>query len=111
MNHQPTATAPTADFAAAAAALASLAGLDASLPTPYVTIHTYGADTTITFQLDTPAEFEQWRTALTVPAEVVELKSHAGSNWLAATARFQGIKVCLRGYGLALASEPVAVAA
>lgn len=73
MNHQSSPTVPTAGLRAAAAALVSLTEMYAGLPTPYVTIHTYES-ATIDFQLSTPDGFEQWRTALTVPAEAIELE-------------------------------------
>ncbi|WP_328962924.1 hypothetical protein [Streptomyces virginiae] len=111
MNHQPSPTAPPAGLAAAAVALVSLTDMYAGLPTPYVAIHTFDGTSTVNFQLDTPHGFEQWRTALTVPAEAIDLKAYACDTWLAATAVFQGIEIKLAGYGIELAPELVAVAA
>lgn len=113
MNHQSSPTAPTAGLAAAAAALVSLTDMYASLPAPtYVTVHTFDSVTTVAFQLDTPDGFEQWRTALMVPAEAIELKSYMGGEaWLAASAVFHGLDISLCGYGLPLAPGLSAVAA
>ncbi|MGW7435656.1 hypothetical protein [Streptomyces sp. NPDC054849] len=111
MNHQSSPTAPPAGLAAAATALVSLTEMYAGLPTPYVTIHTFEGTPTIHFQLTTPHGFEQWRTALVVPAEAIDLTAYAGSTWLAANAVFQGIEIKLAGYGIELAPGLSAVAA
>lgn len=111
MNHQSSPTVPPPGLASAAAALVSLTEMYANLPTPYVTLHTYEAATTIKLQLDTPDGFEQWRTALTVPTEAITLKSSTGDNWLVADAVFRGVEIRLTGYGIELAPDLPAVAA
>ncbi|MFG2993989.1 hypothetical protein ACGFZK_32640 [Streptomyces sp. NPDC048257] len=103
MNHQSSPTPPHPALASASAALSSLLDMYAGLPTPpYVVIHTFEGVSTVDLQLDTPYEFEQWCTALTVPAEAIDLLTHGGTSWLAAVAVFQGVKVKLSGHGIAL---------
>ncbi|MFI8360775.1 hypothetical protein ACIGD1_11505 [Streptomyces sp. NPDC085612] len=112
MNHQSSPFTPTAGLAAAGAALTAIGAADTNLPTPYVSVHTFQGVTTIAFQLDTPHDFEQWRAALSVPVEAVELTSHAGMDWLFVKVLVQGIELKIRGYGLSVpASTPSAVAA
>ncbi|MEU2450087.1 hypothetical protein ABZ605_08510 [Streptomyces sp. NPDC012765] len=93
-------------------ALSSLTDMYAGLPTPpYVVIHTFAGVSAVDLQLDTPYEFEQWCTALTVPVEAIDLLTHSGTSWLAAVAVFQGVTVKLSGHGIAVTPGLEAAAA
>lgn len=107
MNHQPN---PMNKQAAAYAVLSALTQTHGHLPAPYVTVHTYGT-TTVDLQLNTPQEFEAWRSALLVPTESVDIKSGSGRSWLAANAVFHGVALRLAGDCAAIVAEPSAVAA
>ncbi|MFG2747230.1 hypothetical protein ACGFY0_45255 [Streptomyces chartreusis] len=102
---------PISDQAPAVAALLALTDMFGTLPSGYITIHTTG-DVRVGLQLETPAEFEAWRTALLVPPEDVELKQWNGSTWLSVDGLFRGVGIHLTGYGIAVpASAAEAVAA
>lgn len=114
MNHDITPPPPERTASAQALAAAALMGLTQMfglLPAPYVTVSSFG-ETLISLQLHHPADFEAWRTALLVASEDVWIGTGAGSQWLAADAVFQGVRITLTGFGITgLASVPAAVAA
>lgn len=90
-----------------AKALVELIRMFGDLPGVYVKIHSQ--ITSIPAQLDlqagSPADFEQWRTALAIAPNDVTLKAFNESVWLAADGVFHGVHVHLDGFGIALAAE------
>lgn len=84
--------------------LVALADFCGSLPTPYITVSGVYANH-VDLQLDNPADFEVWRTALQIPPAAVELHAYRPESWLAATTVVRGITVVLAGHGLLLAVE------
>lgn len=88
----------------ALAILAQLADAHASLPLPYITVHTTGTSR-VNLQLPTPDAFEQWRTALHVDASTVTLHSYGGGQWLKAETQYIGATVELSGMGVRVSDE------
>ncbi|MFD9369612.1 hypothetical protein ACFWA6_18235 [Streptomyces sp. NPDC060020] len=84
-------------------ALAALAAAYGHLPVPYITVQTTGP--AVDLQLDCPADFEAWRSALGVAPAAVTLHAYAGQTWLATNTLFRGIKVVLSGHGLPITVE------
>lgn len=102
MSHQ--STVPTLDQAqATVTALGCLVIEFPGLPAPYITIHT--SSSRLDLQLETPAAFECWRAALSVPTAAVTLHAYSDAVWLAADARYEGVTVHLSGFGVPLTVE------
>ncbi|MGW2985424.1 hypothetical protein [Streptomyces goshikiensis] len=91
--------------APAVTALAALVETFGHLPAPYIVVHT--ALTAVEIQLNTPQEFEAWRSALGVAPAVVTLHAYSGATWLAAETRFRGVALKLSGHGLNVTAEQV----
>lgn len=89
-------------------ALAELVQMFRHLPKPYVTLTRSIAR--LGLQLDSPSEFEQWRTALQIAPDTVDAKKSESDAWLAANGVFRGIEVRLTGFGLVLPQEKAATA-
>ncbi|MFE5090643.1 hypothetical protein ACFRCI_09610 [Streptomyces sp. NPDC056638] len=107
MNAQITREIPSlAQQAPAAEALMGLAQMAGDLPAAYIVIHA-SMPVHIAVQLDTPAQFEAWRTALQVPAESVEMLAEPSADmvWLATDMVVRGVAVRLTGHGVALSPE------
>lgn len=95
----------TSELVPAAEALVELACMFGRLPRPYVMFHT--SYVRIDLQLDSPAGFEAWRTALQIAPGDVQLKEFQGNTWLAADGVYRGVPVWLTGHGLSLSAEAV----
>lgn len=100
----------------AAEALVGLTKMLGHLPAPYVVVHS--TPPVIALQLNTPSEFETWRTALQLAPDTVTLHAYVDTAWLAADTVFRGVEVHLTGHGLPLTleqaetvQEPLAVSA
>lgn len=90
-----------AQQALAAEAVVGLTQMFGHLPAPFLTIHTvYTA--AVDLQLDTPQEFETWRTALQIAPDTVTLHVFQGSTWLGAEGVFRGVQLHLTGHNLPL---------
>jgi len=92
----------------AIAALLDLVRQHDGLPAPYITVqqpmpehHFYPR---FDLQLDTPCDFEQWRSALSAPASNVKLHATTSSTWLCVDTTFEGIHVHLSGFNVPLTS-------
>jgi hypothetical protein len=70
------------------------------LPDAYITIHAPFDDwpSRLDLQLDSPHDFEQWRSALAVPAADVKLHTTTSNTWLSADTAHQGVTVHLSGF-------------
>lgn len=96
-------TARFVDQTPAIEALAELNQMFGHLPKPYITMNRFGGQ--LGLQLDSPSEFEQWRTALQIAPDSVNAHSNESDAWLAANGVFRGVAVRLTGFGLVLPSE------
>ncbi|MFJ1869919.1 hypothetical protein [Streptomyces chartreusis] len=84
-------------------ALAELVQMFRHLPKPYITLTRSTAQ--LGLQLDSPSEFEQWRTALQIAPDTVDALSSETDAWLGADGVFRGVTVRLTGFGLVLPQE------
>lgn len=94
----------------AADALVELVKMFGQLPGGYVKIHAQrfaSCPVKLEFQLEAPHEFEQWRAALAIAPDSVQLASGASYVWLAAEGMFHGVAVSLTGFGVPLSAELV----
>jgi hypothetical protein len=92
--------------AAAYDALAALARQWPHLPRPYTTVHTADGNRA-GLQLESPSAFEQWRAALDIAPETVELHLFDGTAWLAAYGTYRGASLKLTGFGIQPPADPV----
>src|ERR1044071_9165104 len=99
---RPALTGTLADHASAIQTMAHLQETFPGLPSPFVTLN-LGA--TVDLQLGTPDAFEQWRTALEVPAAGTELHVYSDGVWLQAVTAVQGVTVGLSGHGLPITAD------
>lgn len=87
-------------------ALADLIDLHPALPEAHITIHVaYKNPAQIGLQLETPQDFEQWRSALGIDPADVTLHVTVGNSWLAADAVRESTRVHITGFGVLLAAE------
>ena len=89
--------------------LADLTEQHPTLPAPYIVIHRpyRGGPADLHLQLDTPSDFEQWRTALRVPADDVTLRFGGVSSWISAETTIDGVLVAFSGHGIALTAQQI----
>jgi hypothetical protein len=109
VTHEPTeqTTHPTIGGQAAVYdALAALARQWPDLPAAYTTVHTADGNQA-GLQLESPAEFEQWRAALGIAPETVEFHLFNGTAWLAACGTYCGVSLKLTGHGIQPPADPV----
>ena len=87
-------------------ALLNLIRRHPGLAAPYITVHApmpeYDAPAKLDMQLDTPSDFEAWRSALAVDPSGVALHTSASSVWLAADTWHAGTRVHLSGFNVPL---------
>jgi hypothetical protein len=99
---------PVSAQGAAAEALVALIAAFGHLPGGYLRMHRqYGsAPVGLGVQMESPQEFEVWRTALEIDATDVKLQSNSdGVAWLKARGSFHGVEVELTGFGVAVPVE------
>lgn len=98
---------PLAQQALAAEALVGLTMMFGHLPAPFVTVHLPHLVqlAQLDFQLETPADFEAWRTALQLAPAAVTLHAYRSSTWLATETVFRGVCLKLTGHNLPLTEE------
>lgn len=104
------ATAPISGQRTGVQALAALIDQFESLPDAHITIHQpfRGSHAKLDLQLQTPLDFEVWRTALQIAPETVALHVTISFAWLAADHRFDGVPVHITGFGVPLTPEQAA---
>lgn len=98
--------------APAAEALVALIQMFGHLPRPYIVIDREAAE--LYLQLESPGDFEVWRTALQIAPSDVSIRQNTSRSWLKAQGVFRGVEVALAGFGLdaqAIGAEASAVAA
>jgi hypothetical protein len=83
-----------ADQAQAIEAVAQLAKAFPRLPAPYFHVYRSGA---ASLQLPNAEIFEQWRAALQIPTDDVQLHTWGGDTWLAADVLIGGFPFGLSG--------------
>jgi hypothetical protein len=88
------------------AALDALAIAWPDLPAPYVTVHGHTPQQ-VGLQLDSPQEFEAWRSALGANPQDVVAHCRSRDAWLSVETRAHGVAVRLTGFGLGLTAEQV----
>ncbi|MFE9127003.1 hypothetical protein ACFYOF_16560 [Streptomyces sp. NPDC007148] len=103
-------TVPAAQLREQGDALALLLSLTQEvghLPAAYLRTHRpmHGIASWIGIQLDSPQDFEQWRTALELAPPDVELRSTHDYVWLQVEGMFRGTKVLLTGFNVPLTHE------
>ncbi|MGP3752169.1 hypothetical protein [Streptomyces sp. IBSNAI001] len=93
-----------AEQAPAFEALDLLVSMFPDLPAAYITTYakSYAG---LAAQLNTPAEFEAWRTALQIPTEAVDLHGDSAGGWLAAETTVRGVLLRITGHGLTVTRE------
>jgi hypothetical protein len=98
---------PISGQRAAVQALMDLVDQHEQLPDAYITIHAplVGVPVRLDMQLDTPHDFEQWRSALAVRAADVKLHTTTSNTWLSADTTHQGVTVHLSGFYVRLTAE------
>jgi len=89
--------------------LADLADQHPTLPASFTTIHTpgHGSPARLDMQLDTPTGFEQWRTALHIPAGAVTLHYCGTRSWISAETERHGTAIRLSAHGIVLTEQQV----
>lgn len=97
-------TFPIAVQRSAISTLAELADQFPDLPDAYIVIHQSwkGAPAKLGLQLDNPTGFEQWRIALGIDPNTVELWAHGVSSWLIASTERDGIQIQITAHGILL---------
>lgn len=98
-----------ADQESVIVALAAMAEAFGHLPGAYIMVHRI-PPVQVKLQLSSPAAFEQWRQALGIDPESVELHTYNGETWLEAEGAFSGASVHLCGHGIQVAEPAEAVA-
>ncbi|MGW2692419.1 hypothetical protein ACWC3Y_11215 [Streptomyces sp. NPDC001296] len=101
-------TRPISSQGDATDALVALIETFGHLPSGYIKIHrpVLTVPATLGIQLDSPQNFEMWRTALAVPPSGVTL--HATTDdyvWLDADAVFHGVAIHLTGFNVPLSAQ------
>lgn len=95
-------TAPFATQASAIQMLTELIVQFGDLPSAYIAVHTWQGKSTIDLLLNTPDDFEKWRTALGVDAAGVDLHVAGRGSWVEVETVRDGIKINLSAHGIML---------
>ncbi|MFE9764658.1 hypothetical protein ACFYPC_09025 [Streptomyces sp. NPDC005808] len=87
--------------------LADLTVEHPELPAAYITIRApwQGEPSRLDLQLDTPTEFEQWRTALGIPSADVVLEPYGRGSWVTVHTVHEGISVTLSAHGILITQD------
>ncbi|MFE6482432.1 hypothetical protein ACFVGN_05755 [Streptomyces sp. NPDC057757] len=98
---------PLAIQGSAIQVLADLVGQHPDLPAAYITIREpwQGAPSRLDLQLDTPTEFERWRTTLDIPSADVDLEPYGRASWVTVPAVREGIKMVLSAHGILITDD------
>ncbi|WP_433893078.1 hypothetical protein [Streptomyces sp. CA-111067] len=95
---------------AALTALATLARNNPDLPGPSINLYSGGSiDGFVYVGLDGPAALEAWRVALGWLPEIVELKTHKDTVWLAMDAEFMGVPFQVNTFTVPVSVEVASV--
>lgn len=103
-------TVPIVGQRSAVQLLTDLIGKHPELPSAHITVARpfRGNPSDLSLLLDTPTGFEQWRVALDITSDGVNLESYGRGSWVAVTGVCEGISVTLSAHGILLTDDMLA---
>lgn len=100
-------TAPVDKQLPAAMLLAEMMRLHPQLPSAYITLHRPYEDMPVQLDLNlgTPTAFEQWRNALAIEPNDVQLHPYGRDSWVTVVTLRSGVLVHLSAHGILLTDD------